>query len=283
MKLDTGDIVEFKNVIVRPQNKSTFISFKSNQSLRTTMFTVSGVRGMVPFANGLIKKKFVVYTDRPSGQHNFSFNGIKRLFMLDNYKPIILGSGYEISLTSLKCVKKVGRIIDTTKLPANIRDLFYKQNVLSDCSKSILNKTGKTIKSRIEMLRRNHFMLTGVPKHIQWALYLVKDINCSHCSESLLTPLVRLYDLDTTNEKEELAATIIEVITSHYNINKHTSINVLPIAYYCSDCGRFSILVKVKTKNTNPSKFSISPSGVKTFTIDVQSKFVKDSKLIYKL
>ena len=288
MRLQTGDIVKFVGTRITAIDKRSVLGFKSNQTLRTTVFGISGVNGAQPFANGLVKKNFVVYIEkRAKGYPAFSYYTQRvRLFMIEDYKPKTLGKGYVIRLNSLDYVKKTGRVIDVRDLPRQIRNLFYSQRVLTEGIKYTLNKTSKTSKEKIKLLRKNYPMFTGIPKHIQWALYTGKSHRCGQCSAALVYLGMRLYDLDTATNKKEIAEYISNNLIKFWGAKEEDTINVLPIAYRCPECLHDSILVDMVQTAPSPNALFMSSSQKndrKPCIVNLPCDFINDSKLIYPL
>lgn len=265
--IKTGDIIEFIKPKISKYAKNWFKNSDSGQHISTTAFKIQGVRGSVPFANGLVKKRFVAWvnTSNPNlgGElfPRFTFS----LYLLDNYKPGILGSGYQISLSySTRCfdqLKITGRILDLKKLPSKIQIDFYRNQVRTDFTQEKFNKVNHSTEDKIAFLRKNFLMLPGLPSHLQWAFLNVISNACQRCGAQLLRDDTKLVDMETVTEKESIAKSISAYLISNKNLNHGNSVQASPIAYTCGGCKYTNFLIRILgNESRKPYSFSNYPS-----------------------
>lgn len=238
--LKVGDIVTFKKCKITQRRKARYFSHTTGQSIRTALYTIQNCAGIFPFANGLVKKKFIVKSK------DTTFSGQTRIIvsLLDNYKPGILGSGTTIEVRSEYILTKIDRIIDLNKIPIMVAHEIYNQEIRDLDSKNLYNKSNKDITGIIEESRKNTLIMPGVPKHIQWALYYVRYKRCPKCDAPLFKNDISLVDLDGIRDVEVKSSIAKTVSDSVINSPAYTSdfFNVFNMSYKCSNCGAYNIV-----------------------------------------
>ncbi len=273
-EIKTGDIIEFIKPTISKVDKRYFKNSDSNQHLSTTAFKVEGIQEYLPFANGIVKKRFVAWTN--TNNPNLGGNGSPRfslaLYLLDNYKPGILGSGYQIQLkyntACFKQLKVTGRILNLKKLPIKVRIAFYRNQVHTEHIKNKLNKTNYNTEDKIAFLRKNFLMLPGLPPPLQVAFLSVASDACRRCGQRLLNDHIKLINMENVIDKESIAKSISNKLISGRSVGNDCSIYVSPIAYQCHQCGHANFLVKISNNRKNKrsvfadSEFPMEPKSL---------------------
>lgn len=257
-RLHTGDIVQIQGAKIRRTTKSWFHNHFTDQRIKTSLFNIQGLlSNSIPFANGLVKKNFMVTTRIKNYPGPLGGGQAITINLIDNYKPGILGSGYQIEVADTRILKKVGRVVDTKKLPINVAHHLYKTECYNPDNKKLYNTGSLSTIEKIHESRRNYLTMVGMPKHVQWAFLTVKEYYCQDCDCPLWDTTTRLIDLDNViKHKNEISHEVAAmIIRRHRSNSKVGEVNILPAAFICHNCLFVTYIYELEQRGHKSIKF----------------------------
>lgn len=258
-RLHTGDIVQIQGAKIRKTTKGWFHNHFTDQRIKTSLFNIQGLlSNHIPFANGLVKKNFMVTTKTTKNYPQPGGLGeVIMINLIDNYKPGILGSGYQIEVGDKRILKKVGRVVDAKKLPINVAHHLYRTKCYIPDNKKLYNTNSLSTIEKIHESRRNYLTMIGMPKHVQWAFLTAKGYYCQDCECPLWDTSTRLIDLDNIiKHKNEISQEVAARIVRHHRGNsKVGEVNILPAAFICHNCLFVTYMYELEQRGRKSIKF----------------------------